>query len=240
MSEDPSAPGLDLAAIARGFADVRAEHRVKSGYLRWFLPGSRVLDVGCGHGAFLDVARDAGLRVSGLDASPQAVESCLRRGHEVARGEAIEGLRARAGDPVDGILCAHLIEHMDGSRAAALVASAAAALRPRGALVLVTPNYRSPIVQEEVFWLDPTHVRPYPRALLERLCSAAGLQVVASLDDPASRPRRAPWRRWGARIRALCTGTDRTLPLDSVVVAVRASSSAPQAGVAPSKTSISS
>jgi len=217
----PEAEGVDLAALARSFADPRAEHRVRSGYLRWFLPGSRVVDVGCGHGAFLDVARGAGLRVSGLDASPLAVESCVRRGHDVEQVDAMEWLRARAADPVDGLLCAHLIEHMDGRGAASLVAAAAAALRERGVLVLVTPNHRSPIVHEEMFWLDPTHVRPYPRALLERLCHAAGLQVVASFDDPATRPRRSAWRRMVARLRAACSGVDRALPLDSVVVAVR-------------------
>jgi 2-polyprenyl-3-methyl-5-hydroxy-6-metoxy-1,4-benzoquinol methylase len=240
VTADPDLPEVDLSALARSFADLRSEHRVKSGYLRWFLPGARVLDVGCGHGAFLDVAREAGLRVSGIDASPHAVDSCARRGHDVTCDDAVRGLRARATEPLDGVLCAHLIEHLDGSHASRLIAAAAGALRPRGVLVLVTPNYRSPIVQEEVFWLDPTHVRPYPRALLERLCVAAGLQVVASLDDPASRPRRVAWRRWVAKARALCGGVDRTLPLDSIVVAVRAGPATPQAGVAPSKTSISS
>lgn len=234
MSEGQEPQELDLAEISRGFADLRAEHRIRSGYLRWFVPGGRVLDVGCGHGAFLDVARAAGLRVTGIDASARVVAAPASRGHDVAVGDALDGLRARAAEPVDGVLCAHLIEHMDGAGAARLIAAAAAALRPRGALVLVTPNFRSPVVREELFWLDPTHVRPYPRALLERLCRAAGLQVVASYDDPASRPRHARWRRLALRLAAVLGGGDRTQPLDSVVVAVR------QAGVEPSKTSISS
>jgi hypothetical protein len=29
----------------------------------------------------------------------------------------------------------------------------------------------------EVFWLDPTHVRPYPKALLEKMLSAIGFEI---------------------------------------------------------------
>ena len=86
--------------------------------------------------------------------------------------------------------------------------------------MVVTPNFRNQIVAEEVFWLDPTHRRPYPRLLVERLCIAQGLRVIASFDDPLSRPRR-PWlRRVLARLRSALSGIDRHGGMDSIVVAV--------------------
>ena len=81
-----------------------------------------------------------------------------------------------------------------------------------------TGDPRNLIVLEQLFWLDPTHVRPYPRPLLERLGRAAALQVVDSYDDPATVPKRSLPRRWLARLRSLCSGADRSSPLDSVVV----------------------
>ena len=87
-----------------------------------------------------------------------------------------------------------------------------------GRLLVVTPNSRNLIVLSEVFWLDPTHVRPYPRALVERLGRAAGFTTVASYDDPASVPHRGFVRRWLAALRSRLSGADRSAPMDSVVV----------------------
>jgi len=42
-----------------------------------------VLDVGCGSGAFLDLAKAAGMETFGLDLNTHAVEECARKGHAV-------------------------------------------------------------------------------------------------------------------------------------------------------------
>src|SRR5436190_5582458 len=42
-----------------------------------------VLDVGCGSGAFLDLAKAAGMETFGLDFNTHAVEECVRKGHAV-------------------------------------------------------------------------------------------------------------------------------------------------------------
>jgi SAM-dependent methyltransferase len=100
----------------------------------------------------------------------------------------------------------------------ALIAACARVLEPGGRLLIATPNACNLIVLEETFWLDPTHVRPYPRALLERMGSAEGLHVVASYDDPTTSPRRPFLRRAIAQLRSWLSGADRSGPMDSVVV----------------------
>jgi SAM-dependent methyltransferase len=67
-----------------------------------------------------------------------------------------------------GAVLTHVVEHCDGATTMALIAACARVLEPGGRLLIATPNARNLIVLEETFWLDPTHVRPYPRALLER------------------------------------------------------------------------
>ena len=49
--------------------------------LRLVRPGSRVLDVGCGEGALLDLlAKEKNVDGRGLEISPKGVAACLRAG----------------------------------------------------------------------------------------------------------------------------------------------------------------
>lgn len=57
--------------------------------LRLVRPGSRVLDIGCGEGALLDLlAREKDVDGRGLEISPSGVAACLARGLAVVQGDA--------------------------------------------------------------------------------------------------------------------------------------------------------
>lgn len=57
--------------------------------LRLVRPGSRVLDVGCGEGALLDLlAKEKNVDGRGLEISPKGVAACLARGLAVVQGDA--------------------------------------------------------------------------------------------------------------------------------------------------------
>ena len=57
--------------------------------LRLVRPGSRVLDVGCGEGALLELlSQDKGIDGRGLEISPEGVAACLARGLSVVQGDA--------------------------------------------------------------------------------------------------------------------------------------------------------
>ncbi len=72
------------------------------------------------------------------------------------------------------------------------------ALVARGRLHVNTPNPTSLEVIAETFWLDPTHVRPYPLPLLMQMFQRAGFQVIASghASTPALPRRTLPRRLW--------------------------------------------
>ncbi len=214
---------IDLTSVAASFVHEPEDRRIKRGHLRQFTGARRILDVGCGEGVFLDLARAAGAEVVGVDASAAAAGRCAARGHQVEVGDAVEVLDrlVAARQQFDGVFLSHLVEHLPATAVASLLAAAAQLLAIDGRLVVVTPNARNLIVLSEVFWLDPTHVRPYPRLLLERLGAALGLRTVASYDDPASRPRRSAWRRWLAFLRSRLVGADRSSGFDAVVVFAR-------------------
>jgi 2-polyprenyl-3-methyl-5-hydroxy-6-metoxy-1,4-benzoquinol methylase len=216
---EPPEP-VDLGRLAAGFVDPDEDRARQGGYLRWFPRAGVLLDLGCGSGAFLEVAARAGWAARGVDASAERVAACAARGLDARCAEAVEFLESGE-ELFGGILAAHLIEHLPPERAARLIVAAAGRLAPGGRLVLVTPDLRSAIVAAETFWLDPTHLRPYPRALVERLCAAAGLRKVASFGDPGSRPRRPAWKQALAALRSWLSGCDRSGPMDLVVVAER-------------------
>ena len=57
--------------------------------LRLVRPGARVLDIGCGEGALLELlTREKGVDGRGLEISPLGVSACLSRGLAVVQGDA--------------------------------------------------------------------------------------------------------------------------------------------------------
>jgi SAM-dependent methyltransferase len=178
----------DLQALQRslGFAgDAESVRRYQSQYVEVFPAGSRVLDLGCGEGVFLALLRDAGRNGVGVDSSAVDLAPARAKGLEVVESDALAYLQ-RQDATFDGIFCAHLIEHLPPAVAVQLLTDAHRALRPGGRLVLITPDARDLEVMTERFWLDLTHVRPYPELLLVRLCGALGYEVERSGNDPRS------------------------------------------------------
>ena len=57
----------------------RPDHEFVLEELRRFGPGARILDLGCGTGAFLELARASGLEAFGIDASPEMAAVAERR-----------------------------------------------------------------------------------------------------------------------------------------------------------------
>jgi SAM-dependent methyltransferase len=137
---------------------------------------SPVLDIGCGRGIFLQILAAAGIEAVGLDHSDEAVALCREKGFQVHREDAHRYL-TRNEQRFGGIFCSHVIEHLAYEDALSLVKLCHSALRPDGVLLLLTPNPQDLAVISEVFWLDPTHVRPYPGPLLKSMLESVGLQV---------------------------------------------------------------
>lgn len=208
------------------FAGERHVAGIQRHYVRFFseIGAGSVLDLACGRGIFLDLLREAGIQGVGVDQNRRAVEECRSRGLDrVELGDLFAHLQREiaAGTHHDGVFCSHLVEHLTGQRAAELVGSCAALLAPGGRVVIVTPNVANLKVWTKVFWLDPTHERPYPRAILEAMMEEAGLTVVRSFDDPRTRPHHRGRDPVGILPDLLRFGLSAFAGMDSVVVGER-------------------
>jgi SAM-dependent methyltransferase len=160
-------------------------------YAGRFKPGQRVLDIGCGQGHFLDAARERGIEGVGIDRDDSLVAASRDRGHEVHRGDVRE-LPEILAEPFDGALATHLIEHLNPEEVVALCADVAEMVRPGGAFVIATPNFRDMRVATDWFWLDPSHVRPYPEAALDQLIDKDQWRLVESGLEPTFLNRETP------------------------------------------------
>lgn len=179
----------DLQAIQRrmGFAgNDEAVRRYQRHYVDVFAPGARVLDIGCGGGVFLDALRASGRQGVGVDGSEEELAAARARGLDVARADALDYLDGAPSESFGGVFCAHLIEHLPPEVATRLVAGIHRVLAPGGRVVLITPEIRDLEVWTERFWLDLTHVRPYPERLLVGMLEALGFRVIRSGNDPRS------------------------------------------------------
>jgi 2-polyprenyl-3-methyl-5-hydroxy-6-metoxy-1,4-benzoquinol methylase len=137
-----------------------------------------ILDLGCGRGEFLEAAREAGLSARGIDQSEEWIALCRSKGLEAERAELFEYLRSLPDSSLDGVYCSQVVEHIEPARLPGLVRLISEKVR-RGALAAIeTPNPECLAIFATHFYLDPTHTRPVPAALLRFYLEEAGFGNV--------------------------------------------------------------
>ena len=146
-----------------------SEDYVKSSqkfYLPYFTGRKEVLDIGCGRGEFLDLMREAGVPARGIDLSAESVDLCRKKGFQADVADLFTYLGAVTDASLDGIFSAQVVEHLPPNRLPEMIRMAAQKLRRGGVLAIETPNPQCLAIFATHFYLDPTHVRPIPHALL--------------------------------------------------------------------------
>jgi len=158
---------FDYARFAERFRG--EEDYVKSGqrfYVPYFAGRKEVLDIGCGRGEFLDLMREAGVPARGIDLSAESVELCRRKGLQAEVADLFTYLDGLADASLDGIFSAQVVEHLPPNRLPEMIRLAAQKLGRGGVIAIETPNPQCLAIFATHFYLDPTHARPIPRALL--------------------------------------------------------------------------
>lgn len=148
-------------------------------------PG-RLLDVGCGSGAFLYMMKRRGWAVTGVDFDPAAVQAASARyGVEVYLGTlanlAVKGLQ------FDAITASHVIEHVRDP--VGLLTQCRGLLRQGGRVVLRTPNARSyGLARYGAAWRGlepPRHLHLFTVEALAACAARAGFAAVESFTTTA-------------------------------------------------------
>lgn len=144
-------------------------------YLPFVLPlktlyeESKIVDLGCGRGEWLELMAEAGFEGQGVDLDDGMLATCLANGLSVAKEDAIKYLQNLQDESIAVVSGFHVIEHIPFDAQRKLVSEAYRVLKPGGLLILETPNPENFLVGTNSFYLDPTHLRPVPPQLLHFL-----------------------------------------------------------------------
>jgi SAM-dependent methyltransferase len=160
------------------------------------LDGARVLDIGCGVGAYTAEMASAGAEAYGTEVELERAREAAQRGHAVL-GSAAEALPFSDGS-FDAVLLHEVLEHVADDRLAAREVTRV--LRAGGRAVIFVPNRWWPFETHGVVWRGRYHFGNAP--------------LVNYLPDPA-RNRLAPHVRTytGSSLRELFLG----LPVDVIL-----------------------
>lgn len=137
----------------------------------------RVLDVGCGNGAWLEMAREAGWQAAGVEPDSVSREQAHGRGFDVR-----ERIADWLGEPgsFDYVTMSHVIEHVHDPLA--LLRDSLGLLRPGGGLYVDTPNLDA-LGHETYgpFWRGlepPRHLVLFNRDSLAAAVSGSGFRDI--------------------------------------------------------------
>jgi len=155
--------------------------------IRRYFPQDRntvVLELGCGHGAFLYAMHEAGYKgASGVDWADEQVRAARDLGIAgVEQGDVMSALAARVTGSVDVVVTFDLIEHLTKGELVALIDEVYRVLRPSGRWIIHVPNGEAPFGALMRYW-DFTHELAFTRSSLTQLLKASRFASVECHED---------------------------------------------------------
>lgn len=171
------------AALGAWLIGASRWRRARAGQFIRHLPpprsdGARLVDVGCGDGGFLPVARLLGYAASGIEFDPAAAERARARGFEVHAGGVDDA--AIAPGSVEQITLSHVIEHLHAP--VETLRTLRSWLAPGGRIWLQTPNIDSAGAQRfGAAWRGlepPRHLVMFNAGALRTALERAGFERI--------------------------------------------------------------
>lgn len=188
---------VSVAVSYLGYAPMKNGDRLLPAWLTWplrnkwlripaYVPEGRLLDVGCGNGAYLEMLSELGWECWGTEISEQAAAWARKRGLNVRVG-VLEDLDY-PNESFDVITLWHVIEHLP--QPLQTLQRIFELLKPGGMVLLGTPNVASTWSKLFGRYWDglhiPFHLQLFSPKTISQLLTAAGfkIQFVKSFTTP--------------------------------------------------------
>jgi 2-polyprenyl-3-methyl-5-hydroxy-6-metoxy-1,4-benzoquinol methylase len=147
----------------------------QSNFLNYFVGCSNVLDIGCGRGEFLELAKEHGIGAKGVDIDDTMVDYCLSKGLNVVKEDAISYLERLDDKSLDGIFIDQVVEHLEPDILIKLLHLCFKKLKYGFYIFAETVNPLS-LVSFANFYIDMTHKKPVHPETLKFLLTSVGFR----------------------------------------------------------------
>lgn len=147
---------------------------------------SRILDIGCGRGEFLELLQENSIPAKGIDLNEDMVYTCKERGLQVEQAEAISYLKKLKDNTIGGIITCQFIEHLSVNELIEFTKLCYSKIKKGGKLVFETLNPESLYIMRW-FYIDMSHQKPiHPRAISFLLESIGFYNIEVKYTSPVS------------------------------------------------------
>jgi 2-polyprenyl-3-methyl-5-hydroxy-6-metoxy-1,4-benzoquinol methylase len=143
-----------------------------------------ILDLGCGHGTLIHVARQEGYRnIRGVDGSPEQIAAAEALGIEgVVQSDVMEALAKEPNASFDCLIAFDLIEHFNRNELIEFVDEVYRVLKSQSRWIIHTCNAESPFGMRSRYG-DITHELAFTRTSIGQLLLSSGFSRVDCYED---------------------------------------------------------
>lgn len=148
--------------------------------------GIKIIDIGCGHGAFVYACQLAGFEnIFGVDFSSEQVEEANRLGiKDVVQGDLMETLNGLPDESQDVVIAFDVIEHFTKQELLPFIDEVFRVLKNDGKWIIHVPNAEA-LFGSRIRYSDITHEIAFTRvSLIQLLKSSRFVDVVCQEDAP--------------------------------------------------------
>ena len=166
------------------YMDWKWEHEMA---FRNIEPNSRVLEIGCGRGSFLERMRDKNIDYVGLELNPNAVSQGCSRGLKIFQ-ESIKAHAEKNNSIYDVVCMFQVLEHVSEVRL--FLNASLSVLKPGGLLIIGVPNnnycqYESIILKDNILDMPPHHMGLWSNVALANLHTVFPIRLEQLVSEQA-------------------------------------------------------
>ena len=128
-----------------------------------------LVDLGCGNGDFLKSLkkRNPNLNLYGVDSNDLKFDTKNCKDIKFYHEDILNFLKKEEKARYDVVTLFHVVEHLPTDYLLQVIVEVYKVLKTGGLMIIETPNIENYEVLSRNFYLDPSHLRPIPKALLE-------------------------------------------------------------------------